>query len=87
LFQYLGAATFLFDPCADFAQIVRFKRIAKSCLRKHIITPYKNLPKNEAFNVVTFGCKLGLGSVLGNEKQIVDYLKVKTSFYMFNYLE
>ena len=37
-----GAAIFLYHPCAGLGQIERLKNIAKRCLRKHIITPYRN---------------------------------------------
>ena len=70
-----GAAAFLYDPCADQKEIDAFKSLAKSCLRRHIITPYKNLPKNETFSVATFSCRLKLNKVIGMEDKIVSYLR------------
>lgn len=70
-----GAAVFLYNPCADEAEIGHLKSIAKSCLRRHVITPYKGLPKNELFNIATYGCILRLNKIEGNEKKISDYLK------------
>jgi hypothetical protein len=67
---------FLYDPCADSAQIEYFKSLARSCLRRHIITPFKNLPNGEHFNIVTFGCRLQLSVVKGQEKEIVSFLRV-----------
>lgn len=71
-----GAAAFLYNPCADPNEIESFKALAKGCLRRHVITPYKNLPENELFNIVTFGCKLKLNKIIGQENQIADYLRV-----------
>lgn len=38
-----GAAVFLYHPCADEVEIKKLKDLARSCLRKHIITPYRPL--------------------------------------------
>ncbi|CAF0893102.1 unnamed protein product [Brachionus calyciflorus] len=70
-----GAAAFLFNPCGDLKEIEKFKKMAKNCLRRHIITPYKQLPNDELFNIVTFGCKLKLNKVSNYETEIVDFLK------------
>jgi hypothetical protein len=71
-----GAAVFLYDPCADAEEIKYFKKLAKRCLRRHIITPYKSLPKGQLYNVVTFGCRLELNKVFGKESEIINYLRV-----------
>ncbi|XP_072163671.1 uncharacterized protein [Diadema setosum] len=55
-----GAAVFLYHPCADLTEIEELKEIARSCLRKHIITPFRDLPQNLPFVVLTYGCKLEL---------------------------
>lgn len=76
---------FLFDPCADYEQIELLKSLARGCLRKHIITPYKNLPPGESFNVVTFGCRMALNSVSEHVTEIVDYLRVLNLYsFIFN---
>ncbi|CAH1231293.1 Hypp377 [Branchiostoma lanceolatum] len=38
-----GAAVFLYHPCASSAQVQKLKRLARGCLRRHIITPYRKL--------------------------------------------
>lgn len=70
-----GAAAFLYNPCASKSEIKIFKQLAKSCLRRHIITPNKDLPIDEPFNVVTFGCRLRVNRVSNYEDVIIDYLK------------
>ena len=72
---------FLYNPCADENEIEHFRDLARSCLRRHVITPYKKLPQGELFSVVTFGCRLALGSVYGFEGEIVDYLRVGYNYF------
>ena len=72
-----GAAIFLYNPCGNIDEINRFKKIAKSCLRKHVITPNKNLPTTELFNIVTYGCRLRFNKVENNMHEIIDYIKVR----------
>ncbi|XP_059146963.1 uncharacterized protein LOC131934840 [Physella acuta] len=55
-----GAVVFFYHPCADPDQILAFKYIAKGCLWKHIITPYKKLPPNMNFAILTWRNKLVL---------------------------
>lgn len=51
-----GAATFLYHPCADPVGIEIMKMMAKSCIRKHLITPYRNM--KQQFAIITYGCRL-----------------------------
>ena len=53
--------------------------MARKCLRRHIITPYKHLPNDELFSVVTYGCRLKLNRVFGYEDEIASYLRVSAS--------
>ena len=69
-----GAAVFLYDPCASEIEIAKFKQLAKSCLRRHVITPSNSL--GERFNVVTYGCRLRMSQITGYENEIITYLKV-----------
>jgi hypothetical protein len=67
---------FLYDPCADNTDRQIFRELAKNCLSRHIITPYKNFPDQEKFNLVSFGCRLGMNRVIGNQKAIIAYIRV-----------
>ncbi|XP_071790050.1 uncharacterized protein [Asterias amurensis] len=58
-----GAAVFLYHPCADPTEEAELKRIARSCLWKHIITPFRELSRETPFAVLTYGCKLILPRV------------------------
>ncbi|XP_013380422.1 uncharacterized protein LOC106151617 [Lingula anatina] len=68
-----GAAVFLYHPCAEPGVIDLFKSIARSCLRKHIITPYRFLPEERPFAVVTYGCKLLMSYI--NQDIIIAFIK------------
>lgn len=68
-----GAAVFLYHPCADEREVTRLRRIAKGCLRKHIITPYKELTRELPFAVLTYGCKLQLPHIVSS--RIRSFLK------------
>ncbi|KAI8502840.1 hypothetical protein Bbelb_195420 [Branchiostoma belcheri] len=53
-----GAAVFLYHPCASPAQVSKLKHLARGCLRRHIITPYRKLEPTRPLAIVTWGCKL-----------------------------
>ncbi len=42
-----GAAVFLYHPCADPGEVAKLKAVARSCIRKHVITPYRHLPEDQ----------------------------------------
>ena len=71
-----GAVAFLYNPCADEYEINIFRKIAKKCLRRFIFTPHTQLGDDIYFTLVTYGCKLELSTLIGNENIIVEYLKV-----------
>ncbi|CAF0937039.1 unnamed protein product [Brachionus calyciflorus] len=71
-----GAVVFLYDPCADEYEIEIFRSIAQKCLRRFILTPHSSLENDSLFTIVTYGCKLELTNLIGNEKIVTDYIKV-----------
>lgn len=58
-----GAAVFLYHPCVNEKELAYFKEIAFKCLKKIIITPYKNVPVEQPFVVVTYRAKLMMNKV------------------------
>ncbi|KAK7087127.1 uncharacterized protein [Littorina saxatilis] len=58
-----GAIVMLYHSCADPQQVETLRNIVTGCLRKHIITPYKLLPEEMPFALLTWGCKLLMSSV------------------------
>eukprot|EP00118_Oscarella_pearsei_P024034 m.297200 g.297200 ORF g.297200 m.297200 type:complete len:360 (+) comp40767_c1_seq61:4749-5828(+) len=51
-----GGVAFLYHPCAPKQEVDRLKFLARSCLRRHIITPYLNLSMEKPLALVTWGC-------------------------------
>ncbi len=43
--QY-GAVAFLYHPCAPLGEVMKLKRLARSCLQRHVITPSRDLPQD-----------------------------------------
>ncbi|XP_078598720.1 uncharacterized protein LOC144874447 [Branchiostoma floridae x Branchiostoma japonicum] len=66
-----GAAVFLYHPCASPAQVEKLKRLARGCLRRHIITPYRKLEQTRPLAIVTWGCKLQMPFVDGTAVKFV----------------
>lgn len=58
-----GAVVFLYHPCANRSEIDLLKEIADLCLRRHVTTPYRLLPRDQPFALVTYGCKLTMSHV------------------------
>ena len=73
-FQH-GAIVMLYHPCADPAQVDMLRGIVTHCLRKHIITPYKQLPKQTPFALLSWGCKLTMSTVISSVAR--NFIKVR----------
>lgn len=68
-----GAVVMLYHPCAPYSQVERLKALVTSCIRKHIITPYKLLHPSRPFALVAWGCRLEMGSVVSSK--VIDFIK------------
>ena len=73
-----GAIVMLYHPCADPAQVDKLRDIVTHCLRKHIITPYKQLPQQTPFALLSWGCKLMMSSVTTSVAR--NFIKVRLSY-------
>ncbi|XP_031553353.1 uncharacterized protein LOC116290463 [Actinia tenebrosa] len=51
-----GGVVFLYHPCAKPELVKKLKRLARSCLHRHVITPYENLDPAQDFAIVAWGC-------------------------------
>lgn len=68
-----GALVFLYHPCADPRHVQDLKDIARSCLRRHIITPYRKLSRDQPFAIVSYGCKMTMGFV--DDQSVRQFIK------------
>ena len=65
----------LYHPCADPNQVDRLRDVVVHCLRKHVITPYKQLPVDTPFALLSWGCKLMMSSVVPT--LALNFIKVR----------
>ena len=63
----------LYHPCSDASEVAKLRTIVKSCIRKHVITPYSKLSKERPLALVTWGCKLLMSKV--ESKESVDFIR------------
>lgn len=58
-----GAVVFLYHPCADQREVATLRRVVTSCLRRHVITPSRELSRTQPLALLTYGCKLTMNKV------------------------
>lgn len=58
-----GAVVMLYHPCADRREVAKLRHVVTSCLRRHIITPYRHLSTTQPLALLTYGCKLTMSNV------------------------
>ncbi|XP_005112043.1 uncharacterized protein LOC101848562 isoform X2 [Aplysia californica] len=57
-----GAIVFLYHPCADKGEVDLFRTVSNQCLRRHILSPYKEMPEGVNFVLLSWKCKLLLSN-------------------------
>ena len=74
-----GALVMMYHPCADEKQVEYLRTIVTGCVRKHIITPYKNLTMEKPFALAAWGVKLEMSIVKEEHKptlhEIVNFIR------------
>uniref|UniRef100_A0A224XT77 Putative conserved secreted protein n=1 Tax=Panstrongylus lignarius TaxID=156445 RepID=A0A224XT77_9HEMI len=68
-----GAVVMLYHPCAHPFAVKQIKDIVRSCLYRHIITPYTLLPHNRPIALLTWGWSVLLTDV--DEELIVKFIR------------
>ncbi|KAG5883748.1 hypothetical protein JTB14_023170 [Gonioctena quinquepunctata] len=68
-----GAVVLLYHPCANKNQVQLLKKIVKSCLYKHVITPYNELTPVRPFALVTWGHRLEMSKV--STEVVIGFIK------------
>ncbi|CAH1153861.1 unnamed protein product [Phaedon cochleariae] len=58
-----GAVVMLYHPCANKNQVRLLRNIVRSCLYKHVITPYNYLTPERPLALVTWGHRLEMSKV------------------------
>ncbi|KAJ8676011.1 hypothetical protein QAD02_011797 [Eretmocerus hayati] len=62
-----GAVVMLYHPCADSSQVEALRKLVKSCLWRHIITPYNELDVDRPLALLTWGYRMSMSHVDKNE--------------------
>lgn len=73
-----GAIVALYHPCANRQETLKYKKLVKQCLFRHVITPYEQLSSERPFALVAWGKSL--------EMSFVD-LKLMIGFIRMNALQ
>jgi hypothetical protein len=58
-----GAVVMLYHPCAHPAEVAKLKKVVKSCIGKHVITPSTLLTPDRPLALVAWSCRLLMSSV------------------------
>ena len=70
-----GAVVMLYHPCTHPDTVHSLRRLVTGCIRKHIITPYTNMPEDRPLALVAWGCRLYMSEV--DEKTVVNFIREK----------
>lgn len=69
-----GAIVAVYHPCVNKRQLNDFRKLVKSCLYRHIITPYEKLAAERPFALIAWGRSLEM-SVIDNEL-VVGFIRM-----------
>lgn len=59
-----GAIVAVYHPCVNKRQLDEFRKLVKSCLYRHIITPYEKLDAERPFALIAWGRSLEMSVVV-----------------------
>lgn len=68
-----GGVVMLYHPCADPLEVERLRRIVKSCLFRHVISPSTHLSTEKPLALVTWGKRLTMSTV--NVEILKEFIK------------
>ncbi|XP_018561923.1 uncharacterized protein LOC108904036 [Anoplophora glabripennis] len=68
-----GAVVMLYHPCAEKNEVKALKSLVKSCLYRHIITPYDQLTPERPLALLTWGHRLEMSKV--SPEVVVSFIK------------
>merc|ERR1712096_335536 len=70
-----GAVVMLYHPCAHPTMVEQLRKLVTGCIRKHVITPYTNIPEDKPLALVAWGCRMLMSSV--DEVQVTNFIREK----------
>jgi len=70
-----GAVVMLYHPCAHNYMVDKLRKLVTGCIRKHVITPYTNLPEDKPLALVSWGCRMLMSNV--DEEKVTKFIRDK----------
>ncbi|XP_040580249.1 uncharacterized protein [Lepeophtheirus salmonis] len=70
-----GAVVMLYHPCTHHAVVDELRQLVKGCIRKHVITPYNEIPEERPLSLVAWGCHLSMSYV--DKKTVFEFIRSK----------
>merc|ERR1719427_941254 len=70
-----GAVIMLYHPCTHHTLVEKLRKLVTGCIRKHVITPYTNIPEDKPLALVAWGCRMLMSSV--DEVQVTNFIREK----------
>lgn len=69
-----GAIVAVYHPCVNKRQLDDFRKLVKSCLYRHIITPYEKLVAERPFALIAWGRSLEMSVV--DHELIIGFIRM-----------
>jgi len=67
-----GAVVMLYDPCVLDSEVDKLRKIVRSCIKKHVITPTTFLTRERPMALISWGCRLEFSKVI--EQEVRDFI-------------
>lgn len=68
-----GSIVLLYHPCANKGLVFKLKALVKSCLRRHVITPYRKLSPERPIALAAWGTSLEFSVI--DKEMLTDFIK------------
>lgn len=70
-----GAIVAVYHPCVNKRQLDEFRKLVKSCLYRHIITPYEILGAERPFALIAWGRSLEMSVV--DHELVIGFIRMR----------
>lgn len=70
-----GAVVMLYHPCTQPQLVEKLRSLVVGCLRKYVITPYKELSPERPLALIAWTCRYEMSGV--DEQEVITFIKTK----------
>jgi hypothetical protein len=78
-----GAIVMLYHPCSNPMEIAKLRHIVTQCLRRHVISAYRELSYDRPLALIAWGHRLELNYV--NQTEAIHFIKVSRWFWIVQF--